>query len=324
MKRAANGHWPWIVQAFTPRHANFPVFKSASVTHDQGETAWVSVSLLGMSRMREVQAQSRKNKSLHNSPVAAVGGKTGEGKSGLTLTLRALIAEASVASKNEKASPRGESSLEEFVPAGTHCRLLLLDAVSASKSRTGDKVLARLLEPVVLNSRVAVPAGSTFRGIVLKKIPPRRLSRPGSLRLIFTELTVAEDMRLPISASLAGAELDRQSHTRIDSEGQLHGDHPGKAWMAINLGASAGIAKEVDDGAQLLIEALISTATDASTAGTARIVSSCASGIFMATRHGRDVVLPAFTEIEVSLDRPVPLHPSSQTQIAESSDLIKQ
>jgi hypothetical protein len=102
-----------------------------------------------------------------------------------------------------------------------------------------------------------------------------------------------------------GAELDRSSHTRIDSEGRLKGERPGKAWMAINLGVTAGLAKEVDDGTQLIVEALISTATDASTAGTARIVSSCISGIFMLTRHGRDVVLPRFTEMDIALDRPL-------------------
>jgi len=77
--------------------------------------------------------------------------------------------------------------------------------------------------------------------------------------------------------------------------------------MAINLGVTAGIAKEVDDGTQLVIEALVSTATDASTAGTSRIVASCVSGIFMITRHGRDVVLPRFTEMEISLDRALSL-----------------
>jgi hypothetical protein len=75
--------------------------------------------------------------------------------------------------------------------------------------------------------------------------------------------------------------------------------------MAINIGVTAGLAKEVDDGTQLIVEALVSAATDASTAGTARIVSSCISGIYMVSRRGRDVVLPRFTEMDISLDRPL-------------------
>ena len=98
--------------------------------------------------------------------------------------------------------------------------------------------------------------------------------------------------------------MDSRSRTRLDSEGGLSGGRPGKAWMLINLGVTAGIAKETDDGIQLLIEALVSTATDASTAGVSRIVATCTSGIFLVTRHGRDVVLPRFTEMDITFNRP--------------------
>jgi hypothetical protein len=75
----------------------------------------------------------------------------------------------------------------------------------------------------------------------------------------------------------------------------------------MNIGVTSGIRKVADDGPQLLVEALVSTATDASTAGTARIAGICASGVFMLTRHGRDVVLPRFTEMNITFDRPVSL-----------------
>src|SRR5262249_18160970 len=121
--------------------------------------------------------------------------------------------------------------------------------------------------------------------------------------------------RFQLSASPAGAVLDTRSRTQIDAEGRLHGDHPGKAWMAINLGVTAGVAKVADDTLQLIIETIVSTATDVSTAGVGRIAAAGASGIYLATRHGRDVVLPRFTEMEVSLDRPLPLDPRQPNQI---------
>jgi hypothetical protein len=180
-------------------------------------------------------------------------------------------------------------------------------------------VQARLLEPVLVNSRVVLPAGSLFQGKVVKQTPPRWGSRAGSLYLTFTGVTLPRGNMMPISASLVGAELDRHSHTRIDAEGQLRGERPGKAWMAINLGVTAGLSKEVDDATQLIVEAIVSTATDASTAGTARIVSSCISGIYMVSRHGRDVVLPRFTEMDISLDRPLSL---SLTKNAEAAAAV--
>ncbi len=87
----------------------------------------------------------------------------------------------------------------------------------------------------------------------------------------------------------------------------MQGDRPGAAWTLLNLGVTGGLAKVADDGTQLILEAILSTATDVSTAGTSRIVSECVSGVFMLTRHGRDVVLPKFTEMEITFSRPVVL-----------------
>jgi len=102
----------------------------------------------------------------------------------------------------------------------------------------------------------------------------------------------------------------------MDAEGGLHGDRPGAAWMLINGGFTAGIAKEVDDGTQLIIEAILSTATDASTAGTARIAGTIVSSILLVTRHGRDVILPNSTEMNITLNRPLTLSGSQPSASA--------
>lgn len=258
-----------------------------------------------MSREREVHSPPKPNRfsqtaSGEQCPKAANKQKT---PPGTTIVLEGLTSKDSpvVNSRVAAFDPQKLSLL----PPGTRCRIVLLDGVSASKSKPGDVISARLIEPVLLDSQVILPAGSLFEGKVLKQKPPRTLSRAGSLNLGFTSITLPQGNRIPISASLSGAVVDQRSHTRLDREGILHGERPGAAWMAINIGTSAGIAKEVDDGVQLVIEALISTATDASTAGTARIVSTCVSGLFMASRHGRDVVLPRFSEMEITLDRGV-------------------
>jgi hypothetical protein len=78
----------------------------------------------------------------------------------------------------------------------------------------------------------------------------------------------------------------------------------------MNLAMTGGIAKVSDDGMQLLLEVILATATDASTAGTARIAGACASGLFLLTRRGRDVVLPKFTEMDIVFDRPLSLSPT--------------
>jgi hypothetical protein len=321
-KRTPNDHWPWVVNAFTPRHENYPVFKNATVAQDQGETS-VQVSMISSSRMREVHAKAKKNapaplSASASSPDATTSTTNGAVEvtqsSGKKLATPTLVLEAfglenshPAPDATSEAAPEPDATAIAALPAGTHCKILLLGTVSASKSKPGDPVRARLLEPVILNSKLALPAGSLIEGKVVKQTPPRMLSRAGSLYLTFTDLTLPGGNHFPIAASLAGIELEERSHTRMDAEGRLHGERPGNAWMAINLGMTAGISKEVDDGLQLVIEAIVSTATDASTAGSARIAASCASAIYMATRHGRDVVLPRFTEMNISFDRPMSL-----------------
>jgi hypothetical protein len=328
-RRTPDDHWPWIVKAFTPRHEPYPVFKTASVSGTSGESA-LQVTLISISRRREVHAQAKKRKSGQQASetgaveVSKSGGIYGSRK----LAAPMMVLEAFGTEDQNSPSAHAEESSPslpdlsglETLPAGTACKILLLGAVSASKSKPGDVVQARLLEPVFLNSRVALPAGSLFEGKVVKKTPPRWGSRAGSLSLTFTGLTLPGGNLIPIAASLAGAELDQRSHTKIDAEGQLRSERPGKAWMAIDIGVTAGLAKEVDDTTQLIVEAIVSTATDASTAGTARIVSSCISGIYMVTRHGRDVVLPRFTEMDISLDRPLSV--SKNAESAASAAIV--
>jgi hypothetical protein len=323
-RRARNDHWPWVINFFSPRHENYPVFTTATVSGTEGQSL-LRVSLISVSRLRDVHAQAKKRVPGHaviNGPAAIEASQpSGEYESNkrkapvMVLEASAVQSEEPLVSETRSGSPPETAKSEnvpENVPAGTACKILLLGDVSASRSKPGDLVQARLLEPVLLDSQVVLPAGSLFQGTVVKRTPPRWGSRAGSLAIAFTGLTLPGGNLQPISASVAGAELDRRSHTKIDSEGQLHGEHPGKAWMAINIGVTAGLAKEADDTLQLIVEALVSSATDVSTAGAGRIVSTCVSGIFMVTRHGRDVVLPRFTEMDIAFDRPVSVTRSAE------------
>ena len=222
----------------------------------------------------------------------------------MTLTGSDIESGSQQAAAREERSPVRPATLA----TGTGAKIILLDGVSASKSQPGDAFQARLVEPVRVGTTVVLPEGTIFQGKVVRSKRPRWLSRSGSLLLTFTGVTLpGSSAGNPIVASVTGAELDPASHTKIDPEGELKGS-PGKAWMLVNIGVTGGIAKVADDGIQLLVEAISSTATDASTAGTGRIVALCASGIFMITRHGRDVMLPQFTEMNIVLDRPASLN----------------
>jgi len=93
--------------------------------------------------------------------------------------------------ESSSASTGGAPDLSgtDTLPAGTACKMLLLTDVSASRSKPGDVLRARLIEPALLNSRVVLQAGTMFEGKVVRKTPPRWGSRAGSLALAFTGVT---------------------------------------------------------------------------------------------------------------------------------------
>lgn len=292
--RVPNDHWPWMIKVFTPRHENYPVFRTASITDADGHETALQVSVVSVGKEVEVAPKAKKNAQMSGLPPKA------RRELGPVITLWA--------GGNYRVNGNSGAAVATdpvTVPAGTEAKVILLRDVSASKDRKGDSFQARLIEPVRLGPRLILPEGTVFDGKVLKSRSPRILSRSGSIYLTFTKLTVPGQPSIPIAASIAGADIGQRSHTVIDPEGQMHGDRPGRAWMLLNVGVTAGIAKEVDDGAQLVIEAIVSSATDASTAGSARIAATCASAIFLLTRHGRDVVLPKYTQMKIMFDRPV-------------------
>ncbi|HLV88971.1 MAG TPA: hypothetical protein VKV39_18435 [Candidatus Sulfotelmatobacter sp.] len=316
-RRQPSNRWPWVIKVFTPRHENFPVFKEATILDPAGAQSLLHVSLLSSDPRIEIHAQAghKKNKKYDaaNPGATVPAGDSGNKHAQSQAYAPRIMSLEAQTEQPESATPADPSWATSAIPstlaAGTTCRILLLQSVSASKSHSGDAIHARLLEPLLVDSRVVLPAGTSVLGTVLKVTPPKMLSRAGSLSISFTEVELPGGIHVPLSASLSEVELNRGSHTKLDPEGQLRGERPGVMWMLIDGGVTAGIAKEVDDGTQLVMEAILSGATDASTAGTARIAGTIASGIFMLTRHGRDVLLPAHTEMSIVLNRPVTIEP---------------
>jgi hypothetical protein len=305
-RRERSNYWPWIVKIFSPAHQNYPTFEWARVVLPGSTEIPLRVAVVSMNETTRVYPQKRP---LARSLRARAGqqmapfNRQKEAGRGLTLILKAAYpaSAADVAGHNTSLPPLLSGPVT--LPAGTKARVILLRRLSASKSDQGESFSALLVEPVRLHSRIILPEGSLFEGKVERRQRPRWLSRPGSIRIAFTGLILPSGAGSSVVASLAEADMDKRSRARMNAEGELSGGRPGLAWMLINSGVAAAIAKESDDTLQLVIEAIVSTATDASTAGVARIVAACTSGVFMVTRHGRDVILPRYTEMGIVLNR---------------------
>jgi hypothetical protein len=186
------------------------------------------------------------------------------------------------------------------VPAGTRVRLLLLTGLDAATNNPGDPFEARVTEPVVQNTQVLIPEGTMLIGHVRRVVRPRVASRPASIFLGLDEILPARGHAASISASLDGAAMDKKDGAKMDQEGGVHAGHGGvKHDIKVLL-----IAAGTDDLADEIVEAA------------AHAVAPYAGfGLGLATlllRHGEDVTLKPYSELEVVFNRPIEI-PASHT-----------
>jgi hypothetical protein len=308
---------PFVVRLFAPRHDLVARFRSVSVLMPGGKPIPLRATFISLAQPHELRAEAA-------SPVAQSGTATAgparraptskqqNAASPWVLTLQVepegTTFSALAASRAERTAGGAPPCPEPCtIAVGTRLSLALLDGLSASQDRQDHTFRAVLLEPVRVGSAIAIPQGAILQGELAKRVPPRRLYRPASLNLVFTRLALPNGAATAIAASPVAAEVDGGNHMTMDSEGRIHAQSPGKARFLLDFGVTGGISKVSDDTTQLIIEAISSTATDASTAGVARFAAMGASAIFLLTRHGRDVILPPYTEMDVSLSRAVSL-----------------
>ncbi|MGA8184953.1 MAG: hypothetical protein WB819_15075 [Terriglobia bacterium] len=322
-RKESSDKWPWPAEHFRSKSEKFPTFDLLTTSLPVGTNASFPVSLVTAYDEIHLTARTAKGgKSGDRSRPPSAGeihDKAGKQPPGSRLE---LVVEAypptggiSTTAAADFATDNGPPPGIEALAAGTETKLALVDRLSASRSRPGDPFKAILAEPLRLSSGEIVPEGTLFEGRVGKSTPPRWLSRSGSLYLTFNRLVLPTGAIIPIAASIVGMETNRNTRMKVDSEGGLSGGSPGKKRLLVDVGVGFGISKVADDGFQLIAEALISTATDASTAGTARLIGMAVGGLFFIKRHGRDVVLPPYTMLSVRFDRPPSLRtPEKQYQ----------
>lgn len=193
--------------------------------------------------------------------------------------------------------------IENADESNTHkVRAFLLTQLSASHSQKDDAFQARLAEPVRLGDRV-FEEGSVVDGKVSQSVPPRMLSRAGSLHLRIDRITSPEGASVAVAGALGGVEAEPGAKYTLDEEGGLHGLRPGMKNALVDLSIAYAMGKISDDLAETPIRAVGAAMSDAAVANAARYFGLGASAVFLVTRHGRDVYLPRYSEIEIDFGR---------------------
>ncbi len=314
---------PFVIHLFAPRHDLVARFRSVNVLVPGGAEVPLRATFIALTQRAELSAETAKPGARAGNAAAGQGGHVPKPQqqkcvAPWVLTLQVepegttfpALAEAHVGKDAGTSAACPEPCT---IADGTRMPLVMIEGLSASKDHQGQSFQAVLLEPVLVGSAIAIPQGSILQGVLAKRVPPRRLYRPGSLNLLFTHLALPDGAATAIAAAPVAAEVDRGTHMTMDSEGRIHAQSPGTARFLLDFGVTGGISKVSDDTTQLIIEAISSAATDASTAGVARFAAMGVTAFFLLTRHGRDVILPPYTEMDVSLSRAVSLGSDSPT-----------
>lgn len=91
-------------------------------------------------------------------------------------------------------------TVKKTVPTGTIMQLELVDSVSSAGSTPGDSVQARVVQDIVVDGHVAIPANSTVTGRV---VSARGLKKIGGRALLGLEFTMVETSsgEMPIRAA---------------------------------------------------------------------------------------------------------------------------
>jgi hypothetical protein len=308
---------PFVIHLFAPRHDVVARFRSVKVLMAGGVQVPLRSTFIALTQRAELRAETEKPAAKGGQAAADASGPAPKLKQQKPVSPWVLTLQVEPEGTTFAALAEARAGKDAGAPAacpepctianGTRMPLVLLEGLSAAKDHQGQTFRAVLLEPVRVGAAIAIPQGSILQGVLARRVPPRRLYRPGSLNLLFTYLSLPNGAATAIAASPVAAEVDRGTHMTMDSEGRIHAQNPGKARFLLDFGVTGGISKVSDDTTQLIIEAISATATDASTAGVARFAAMGATTIFLLTRHGRDAILPPYTEMDVSLSRAVSL-----------------
>jgi len=192
----------------------------------------------------------------------------------------AASAPRSQPSNSARAATPASSSRNVTVPGGTPVHMTLDSLVGSATSQVGDTISGTTTSAVLVGDQVAIPSGSTIQGRLTSVDPATKglkiAEKGGTVVLSFTKVTTPNGNSSPMSASLTSA---------AKSDGKTAGIIGGSAAGGAILGKILG--GHTKDAA---IGAVVGT--------------GIGTGIAAGTK-GKEVVLPAGTQLSISLDQPL-------------------
>ncbi len=180
------------------------------------------------------------------------------------------------------------------IPAGTALMVKLQTTLATFSNKPGDLFQGQLIQPLVVDGRTVVPAGSMIEGRVAKVTEPRRIAGRPTIKIVPETLVISGGERVSLDATLVDTNAGRD--TDVNQEGEFKGPgHDRRDQMEAGGGTAGG----------MLIGGLVGGPPGVLVGG---IVGAGSTGAHWLSKH-RSAMLPAGTTLTIELNRPLTITP---------------
>lgn len=205
------------------------------------------------------------------------------------------IATCAWAQQQPPAAPASETKTI-VVPEGTKVLLELRSAVNTKTAQPGDGVYLSSSFPVVVDGRVAIPAGVYVQGVIDQVTRPGRIKGRAAVRMHFTSMIFPNGSVVTIPGVVNS--IPGSSGPKVKDEGKIE--------QAGNKGKDAGtIAQDTISGASLGTIGGAVAGSPGKGAAIGALGGGAAGLIYTLLTRGDDVVLNTGQGVEMVLQRPL-------------------
>ena len=184
-----------------------------------------------------------------------------------------------------------------IVPAGTRLPLVLHNSISTRSAHPNDPVYLETVFPVIVNGKIAIPAGSYVQGEITEAKRPGKGKGSAEVRIRLTTLVFPTGYTVNFGAVPTNAGTGGDEYA--DKEGQINKDRDRTAdagTVIKTTGIGAGIGSIAGRSAQ-----------GAAIGAGAGVAAGLAAVLMM---RGPELELPRGSNVDIMLDRPLPLDPA--------------
>ena len=176
------------------------------------------------------------------------------------------------------------------LPEGTSLKVKLENTIATFSNKAGDPFSGRVMEPVLLDGKTVIPAGTEVQGRLTRVSQPRRIAGKPTIGVFPETIVLPSGERFMLNATLVDTSV--RNGTDVNNEGQFKGKgHTGKDMTEVGLGTGGG----------MMVGGLIGGGKGVLVGG---VIGATATVAHWLSKHN-SAMLPAGTELDMELSRPL-------------------